>query len=297
MPSASPSPGTTGDRPGGVRSVVSRHGTAAFFGGALLLTWVAWGIAYVATSGSPSQVHLLPGAFGPMVAAALVTWAGGGSVRAWAAPILDWRVRPRWYLLALGLPLLLAVGSVAVVLALAGVPLEPSVLAERLPMYPVAFVFVLLVGGGQEEPGWRGFALPRLQRRYSALAASLVIGAVWAVWHAPLFAVGLPRNASGNFLLYAALVVGLSVLLTWCYNGTDGSVLLAMLFHAGVNAAGGLLPASRATVEQSAVLVDAGMTAGVWLVATAVIVRRGPASLADGVPSGRDRSDATAPRD
>lgn len=70
-----------------------------------------------------------------------------------------------------------------------------------------------------------------------------------------------------------------------------------MLFHAGVNEVGGLLPASGATAGRSAVLVDDGTVAGVWLAAAAVVVRWGPATLAAGVPSGRDRSDATASRD
>lgn len=116
----------------------------------------------------------------------------------------------------------------------------------------------------------------------------------WAVWHLPLFAVGLARNVSGSVPLYAVLVVGLSVLLTWCYNGTGGSVLLAMLFHAGVNTAGGLLPVSEAAVARSPALIDAAMMVGVWLAVTAVVLRRDPATLSDGSLPGSERTDESA---
>lgn len=284
---------------GGVRSLVSDNQTVAFFAVTLLLSWAAWLVAHVATGGDMGQLHLIPGAFGPMVAAVLVTWASGESVRAWAAGIVSWRVQPRWYLVALGLPLLLVVGSVGAILTLAGVPLESSRLLRQLPMYPLVLGFIFIVGGGQEEPGWRGFALPRLQQTYGALLASLVIGVVWAVWHLPLFAIGLARNASGNFLLYVVLVVGLSILLTWCYNSTGGSVLLAMLFHASMNTAGGLLPVGEAVVERTPVLLDVGMIVGVWIVAIALVIWQDPATLSQReLPGSRrpgTRAETTSP--
>ncbi|WP_433627623.1 hypothetical protein [Halomicrococcus sp. NG-SE-24] len=86
------------------------HQTTAFFLVTLLVSWGCWALTYVALpSGELTQVHFVPGAFGPMIAVALVTWASGGDLRAWAAQIVDWRVSPRWYLVALGLPIVLTV--------------------------------------------------------------------------------------------------------------------------------------------------------------------------------------------
>lgn len=258
----------------GLRGLVAQHQVAAFVAGTLAFSWTVWVIAYLATGGTMSQALILPGGFGPLVAAAVVTYLTGGDVRGWARQLLDWRVRPRWYLIAVGLPAVVTATSVATVLSVTGVPLDVSALLERLPVYPIALLFMVVVGGGQEEPGWRGFALPRLQAAYSSLTASVLIGVVWAVWHLPLFVMGLARNTSGRFSLYAALVVGMSVLLTWCYNRTGGSVLVAMLFHAGVNASGLLVPATQDVVEQSALAVDLGMAVGVWLVVLVVVATR-----------------------
>jgi membrane protease YdiL (CAAX protease family) len=260
------------DSVGGIRGLVIRNQTAAFFVTTLALSWGCWALASVAVPGDDlSQLHFVPGAFGPMAAAAVVTWASGDDLRAWAAGIVDWRVPSRWYLVALVLPVALTVGGVTAGLVLAGASVDLSLLAERLPTYPVGLLFILLVGGGQEEPGWRGFALPRLQETYRPLTASLVVGVVWAVWHLPLFWMELPRNETGSFLLYTLLVVGFSVLLTWCYNSTGGSVLLAMLFHASMNTSAGLLPIREGVAQQWPLVIDTAFVVAVWLAAAAVV--------------------------
>ena len=86
-------------------------------------------------------------------------------------------------------------------------------------------------GGAWEEPGWRGYALPLLLRRHSALVASAVLGAVWTLWHLPLFLTGLPWPD-------AALIFALSFVFTAIYLRTAGSVLIAFLLHASINGAG-----------------------------------------------------------
>jgi len=113
------------------------------------------------------------------------------------------------------------------------------------PMYPVQFLFVLVLGGGQEELGWRGVALPRLQAACGGTVASLVIGVVWAVWHLPLFAIPASSQYGQAFLPYAVAVLASSVVLTWLFNATGGSVLLAMVFHASVNASSSLWQCGR----------------------------------------------------
>lgn len=255
------------------RDLFRQHETAAFFILTLAFSWGWWIFAYVVlASDNLSRVLAIPGAFGPLVAAALVTWAVSDDLQAWAAQIIDWRVAPRWYLVAVGLPILITVGGVGTGLVLAGASLDLSILGQRLLIFPVVLLVTLIVGGGQEEPGWRGFALPRLQASYSALTASLIIGSVWAVWHLPLFIMDTPRNQSGNFLLYALLVIGLSIVMTWCYNGTGGSVLLVMILHAGVNTSGSLLPIQMSVVDQWPLVIDGAIIIAVWLVAIGVIV-------------------------
>jgi membrane protease YdiL (CAAX protease family) len=258
------------------------HQSVAFFALTLGISWTLWlPLAFQDTLGLaiPDGLGTLPiivGGFGPAIAAVIMTWRGDGTVRALMKSVLDWRQHPRWYLVALFLmPAMIPVGS-AMYAANGGV-LDLSVLVQRLPMYPVQFVFVLFLGGGQEELGWRGFALPRLQAAYGGTVASLVIGVVWAVWHLPVFAIPAASQYGQAFLPYAVGVLGFSVLLTWVFNGTGGSVLLAMLFHASVNTASTLYPIPVDVLRSSGFpdIVMLGMALATWVVALVVLFRDG----------------------
>lgn len=256
-----------------VGDAIREHELIAFVALALGLSWGWWYLApeFIGT-GELSRGLAIPGAFGPAVAAGIVIRASGGSLRAWALQLLRWRVSPRWYLIAIGLPIVLVLGGVGGAIFVAGGPIDLALIPQRIPLYVASFLIATLIGGGQEELGWRGFAQPRLQESYSALVTSLIIGVVWAIWHLPLFLLGEPRNQTGLFVLYAVLVIGFSILLAWQYNSTGGSVLLAMLLHGGINASGNLVPAPMEAVSQWPMAIDVGMAAGVWVAAIIVIV-------------------------
>jgi membrane protease YdiL (CAAX protease family) len=202
-----------------------------------------------------------------------------------------WRVHPGWYLTAgLLAPAITLLSLWVRALADPHFQVAPgSPLGEMLAnlgVGGVALVFPLLVLGWLpssallEEFGWRGLSLPLPQGRWNALAASVLLGLVWGVWHLPLMA------AYGDPLVpYLLLIVPQTVLMTWVVNSARGSMLLAMLFHAGLACAlTTLYPGSRSMVE----------IALTWLVAAAVLVRYGPRDLArrDRVrlPEGGDRS-------
>lgn len=175
------------------------------------------------------------GAYGPVVGAAVVVWAGGGALRGWVMQAFRWRVSPVWWAVALLLPAGIIVGATGVFVLLGGDLVVTGL--ETLVAYPFLLLYVLVIGGGQEELGWRGFAQPHLQERYGAFTAALGVGLVWAGWHAPLFL--LPGATQGGFdaALYVGGILAESVILAWLYNNTGGSVLLAGLFHAGNNVA------------------------------------------------------------
>jgi uncharacterized protein len=192
---------------------VRRHPLAAFIVLAYAFSW-AWWVPALLGAG-PMLIAI--GGFGPAVAAGLVTHLTGGSVREWLRPLWHWRVPMRFYLYALGLPVLLfAVMNVE--LALLGEDVELARLGDVLPAYVATFVVVTLAGGGQEEPGWRGFALDRFQARHSPVVATLLLGVVWGAWHLPLYGLGFVGPIM--FVFYY----------TWLYNRT-GSVLLRVLLH------------------------------------------------------------------
>jgi CAAX protease family protein len=125
---------------------------------------------------------------------------------------------------ALGLPVLIMAALNAVLAAL-GQELAVSLLPERIPAYAQTFLLTALIFGGQEEPGWRGFALPRLEQQHSPLVATLILGFGWGVWHIPLY-------GPAGFVVPLVLAYFYS----WLYNRTQ-SVLLCILLHASFTAA------------------------------------------------------------
>jgi membrane protease YdiL (CAAX protease family) len=240
----------------GVRAWIGRHQLPAFLAVTYAFTWLVQGVVIASgLEASWTQSILIGlGGFGPPVGAAVVIWASGGDLRAWVGQFFRWRLGARWWAVALGLPLVLLVVGVALFAALGG-PVDPT----SLP-FPGIYLFVLawgtVWGGGQEDLGWRGFMLPLLQDRYSALASSLAVGVAWAGWHLPLFL--NPTTTHGGWpltqqLLWIVSILAGSVLWTWMYNSTGGSVLAVAVFHAGVNGMGVLHPADTESMAPGGV--------------------------------------------
>jgi len=110
----------------------------------------------------------------------------------------------------------------------------------------VTFFYTFFFGAGtNEEPGWRGFALPKLQTKFSPIIASLILGVIWALWHAPIY---LPQYGSIlAFSLFVFNTIKITVLLTWLYNRTGGSVLACALLHTTGNITFEFLPSTLAS--------------------------------------------------
>jgi membrane protease YdiL (CAAX protease family) len=195
---------------------VAKHPFAAFVAVAYGVSWSLWTVS--ALGGGP--VPFLLGVFGPMAGAALVTRRTGGSLRTWFAPALRWRAPWRWWGYALALPALLY-AVVSVVLQLLGQPVDWSLALSRAPDYAAGFLFVLVLGGAMEEPGWRGFGLPHLLRTRTPLRATLLLGLVWGIWHVPVY---------GPLGFVVPMVLAFFYTYLWARTG---SVLLCIVLHAG----------------------------------------------------------------
>lgn len=195
-------------------------------------------------------------------------------VRALLQTLTTWRVRPIWYLAALLLPVIISATGIAL-LALLGQPLPPwprtEPVRELLPLLVTTFVATLLYGGPLgEEVGWRGFALPRLQGRYSPLVASLLLSVMWGLWHVPLHLQGVyhgifPDGLPG-ILLRIVTTVPTTILFTWFYNRTQGNLWLVMLLHTALNnTAGFWLPITAGVyVTMSIATVTLILTDRMW---------------------------------
>ncbi|MDY7082043.1 MAG: type II CAAX endopeptidase family protein [Halobacteria archaeon] len=228
------------------RSWIDRHRIISFLIITYTFTWTIQAVLVATGMQASWTLSILVGfgGFGPPIGAAVVVWASDGSLRAWVSQFFKWRVGVKWWALAIGLPLLiLAVGSV--LFALAGGPINLSSF-PFVGIYVFAMVWGTIWGGGQEELGWRGFMLPLLQDRYSALTSSFVVGFAWAGWHLPLFLNANTTHGAWSLsqqVIWMVTILTGSILWTWMYNNTGGSVLAVAVFHAGINAMGIYHPA------------------------------------------------------
>jgi len=292
--------------------LINEYPVAVFSALAVGLSWAVWIATFSVTTPRSGLGYLgmALGAFGPGAAGAVVTRLRGESVRAWLATSFEWRRPLRWYGLAIAVPVVGTVGVAVIVFSLVGLP-DSSSLGQLAPLFAFNLVIATLFTGGNEEFGWRGFALPNLQKRFSALTASLLIGGVWALWHVPMFVYGVYQLSP---LLYTVSVVSFAVILTWYYNASNGCVLGAVLLHGVINAAVNV-PAQAVGGAAAVPISYAAVLAGTFgALATLLVVRYGPGTLshreavrprwtarrsADGPVSGNASNDrrATEPSD
>ncbi len=202
-------------------------------------------VYYGVLSLSANAVRLLAigGLLGPVLSGFIMTAIieGKPGITSLTRRIVRWRVGLQWYVFAIiGLPALMLFTTLIRPGALESLDIsgQPSVLS-----YLRAFISMALIGGPLfEEPGWTGFAQPRLQRSYGPLAGGFILGSLWAVWHLPGFLIPSqdlsdipPRGSVLDFVLFALALIGLRLIIMWVVNNTKNSVLMAILVHASWN--------------------------------------------------------------
>jgi uncharacterized protein len=262
-----------------LRRHISAHPTVAFFLLAFAMSWTLMAPAMIAGLDSLAALPFFLGVWAPAAAAAIVVRITGGSIKGWLRDILRWRVPGRYYLLALGFPVALAVVASAE-FALAGEELDFGLVGERAAAFLPLLLFCLLVNGGPEEPAWRGFALPRLQAQFSPVKATLLLGTIWGLWHLPLLLVEDNVDHDLGTLAFTAMLLwtlagftAYAFTYTYLWNRTR-SALLCMLLHASYNTAIGVVilrPADE-LVGDSYVAISLALTGTLWLVAIGLIV-------------------------
>jgi uncharacterized protein len=266
--------------------VVRRYPLRAFFVLTFAISWSLWlGLAAAAvpittTTGGVLNVIAI---FGPSIAAVLVAIRLGETRELLAGFSLS-QLSPGWSAVALGLPLAMMAIAIAASVGLLGAP-TPNLSGSVLVVLLVEFVRILFLGGPLgEELGWRGFALPRLQQHRTALTSSVLVGVIWGLWHIPLYFVSgtgqhelLRTGTSPAFAIggFVGWTIGLSVLFTWLFNQTRGSLIVVILFHAAVNLAA-FLPTAVGSAG-AASLLNVLLT---WIAAIVVVVCFGRTRLA-----------------
>ena len=237
-----------------LKRLIVRHPLVAFFVIAFAGSWIVWlplvfaqdglgVLSYAVPDGVSNLVYTLGIIAGPTLAALITTAITGGRANVWQflRRYIQWRVGLRWYLLIL-------FGFISVYLPVMSIFLGATLLQALLQKWSLIFSFflptiliLLLRTQLWEEPGWRGFALPRLQPKVGAVGASLILGILQALWHVPLFFIPgaifqgkfLFTIPSFAFNLFGLVLLGMAigVIMTWLYNNTQGSLLIVILFH------------------------------------------------------------------
>jgi membrane protease YdiL (CAAX protease family) len=210
-----------------------------FFGLAYAINAAAFA-THLITPISAFSLQWLIGVFSPTIAAYLVAAGMGGwpQVKRLLAGYTRWRIGWAWLLAATSLawlPLLAALAYMAL-----GNP--PRGLPEGMTWgaYLVIVLQGWLTGPLAEESGWRGFALPRLQAHLGALNASLLLGLLWAFWHVPQYLTGgVISGGMMPFPIFVPMTVALTVLFTWVFNNTHGSLVATTIMHFSFNYSGG----------------------------------------------------------
>ncbi|WP_432493214.1 CPBP family glutamic-type intramembrane protease [Kineococcus auxinigenes] len=246
------SPPTAAHRPrtGGFLAPIRSHPLTSFFVLANVMSWIAW-TPYVLSQhglglwayrfpdsfGGGQILGVLPGAYlGPIASALLITAIADGrdGLRRWTSRMWRWRVRWHWYAITLlGVPAAMLLTGFAFS---GGQVSAPSLLA--ISAYVPMLLIQMVTTGLAEEPGWRDFALPRLQDRFGPLAGSMVLGPFWALWHAPLFLTewgGWPHAHWSRPVAFVVFCLAFNLVMTWVFNSTGQSLPLAVLAHVSVN--------------------------------------------------------------
>ena len=219
--------------------------------GILLMFALTWPIDLANSGIVPIQIPFIVYLFlgwGFIFASVIMTGLtlGKDGVVALLKRYVQWRAGWQWYLAAFLLTPSLIVLAVYLNAALIGVsPDFSTVMAHKifgelatLPLFILPFFLVDLISNG-EEIGWRGYALPRLQTRYSALTSTLILGVIWGFWHLPKY---LSHWNTVSFAWFIVHAMAYAVILTWLYNNTKGSLLLVAISHASSNTAGVFMP-------------------------------------------------------
>ncbi|GAB2932213.1 type II CAAX endopeptidase family protein [Nonomuraea fastidiosa] len=235
---------------GGLAGFIRRRPLISFFVLANLLSWVAWtpyalsnqGLGiwdfdFPALLGTTQFLGVLPGAYlGPIFSAYLVTriTEGKEGIRRWVGRMTKWRVRWFWYVItAVGVPVTLVITSLA--LSDGAVKMPPAaVLAAYIP----GLLIQMVTTGLAEEPGWRDFALARMQRKYGPFGATMILGPLWGIWHLPLFLTewgGYPNVTLEHVLVFIGFAWSFSFVITWVFNRTGQSLPLIIVLHVSVN--------------------------------------------------------------
>ena len=205
-------------------------------------SWLLWLPSILSSFGFFEHIPLynflmLIGSFGPFIAGFVLTFIDGGAEGVKVLWRRGWRCENKLFLvLSFTLIPLLCLVSLILASIIDGMSLNNYINYYHYgQLFSEVLVMFFFGGPFQEEFGWRGYALNSLQSKLNAFESSLILGGIWSIWHYPLFFISESIYANQSFFNFTISLLALSILFTWLHNNTNGSILVAMLFHTSIN--------------------------------------------------------------
>lgn len=228
----------SGSSGSGDRDSLSGRMLVMYFVLTFLISYICWAPTFLGLEEDYHLPFIILGAFGPFLAALVIIIINKshGGVRGWLKEMFNPRGAVLWilagtFLLPIGVGLL----HYSLYRGLGGRPDFSN--AYPWFAYLIALIPTALLTGGNEEPGWRGFALPALVKRFHPVTASLILGVIHSAWHIPFM-----ERYDTSFGMYLFNLVGLTFILNWLYFKSRKCIIPVMMFHAGTNVMGSFLP-------------------------------------------------------
>ncbi|BCZ44708.1 CAAX amino protease [Clostridium gelidum] len=203
-----------------------------------LFTWMFWIISFTSTSSSLNSIFRIVGSLMPSLMSIILTnyFYGRKGLKDLLKKLTIWKVNPLFYVFII----FYSAASFYIpyfICVIAGADYKIQIINQIFgfnldnPLSLLACLIVILFFGGPlgEELGWRGFVLPKLQKKYTPLLSGIIAGVIWTCWHIPMFLFHI--QGYDNFIVYLLQTISLSIIYTWLYNHVKGSLLIPILYH------------------------------------------------------------------
>ena len=243
-----------------------------FFGLAMLLSWAIWIPMILFIPENAQLPLLLLGGFGPFLSAIIVIQVKDGktALKKWLRETFRVRIRLIWYLVGgFFLPFVIALLHHSFYILAGG---KSAFSFDQIwGIYIVSLISTTLLGGGFEEPGWRGFATPKLMTRFHPILANVIVSFFWVLWHVPLYFGNWGGN--GQPLLWLFIyAIGLSIILTWLYFKSSKSIIPVMLLHGATNIVFEYFPTTNTIFSSPDIDFNIFKSMAYWTVAIVIIL-------------------------
>ncbi len=260
-----------------------RKNLITFFIIAFAFSWLIWGIGVIFTNYTDINLTfwltlfiIIIGAFGPSASAVWLTYRDGGkkATLIFLKRGLQIKSVPKLVWVAM---FLIPLGTGLTGLFFANLNYDMDI-SPNILIFPLVFIVMYLGGSIQEEYGWRGYALDRLQARWNALNSSLILGVIWATWHLPLFYIKGTNQENMVLSIFYFSTLSYAIFQTWFYNNTNRNIFVAMTFHTIGNSMGTVVNIDGASPE-ALYSLELYMAIAAAVVALFVVLIWGPKKL------------------